>query len=150
MKKAVLKNVAIFTGKHLCWSLFLIKLRAFRPATILKRDSNTGVSFEYCEVFKNTYLKNIWERLLLHLLTSMTLTYFMQLISFYTLLKQKTSSFLVFEGCKETSSIKWVNNFCSCYIVVKSYIVTSQLLRLATQYFQISWHCYINRNCLTF
>ena len=41
-KKAVLKNFAIFAGKHLCWSLFLIKLQAFRPI-----------------------LKNIWERLLL-------------------------------------------------------------------------------------
>ena len=28
MKKAVLKNFAIFTGKQLCWSLFLIKLQA--------------------------------------------------------------------------------------------------------------------------
>ena len=27
-KKVVLRNFAIFTGKHLCWSLFLIKLRA--------------------------------------------------------------------------------------------------------------------------
>ena len=27
-KKAVLKNIAIFTGKHLCWSLFFIKLQA--------------------------------------------------------------------------------------------------------------------------
>ena len=26
IKKAVLNNFAIFTGKHLCWSLFLIKL----------------------------------------------------------------------------------------------------------------------------
>ena len=26
IKKAGLKNFAIFTGKHLCWSLFLIKL----------------------------------------------------------------------------------------------------------------------------
>ena len=26
MKKAVLKHFAIFTGKHLCWSIFLIKL----------------------------------------------------------------------------------------------------------------------------
>ena len=26
IKKAVLKNSGIFTGKHLCWSLFLIKL----------------------------------------------------------------------------------------------------------------------------
>ena len=27
-KKDVLKNFANFTGKHLCWSLFLIKLQA--------------------------------------------------------------------------------------------------------------------------
>ena len=27
-KKGVLKNIAIFTAKHLCWSLFLIKLQA--------------------------------------------------------------------------------------------------------------------------
>ena len=26
-KKIVLKNFAIFSGKHLCWSLFLIKLQ---------------------------------------------------------------------------------------------------------------------------
>ena len=25
-KKAVIKNFAIFTGKHLCWSLFLIQI----------------------------------------------------------------------------------------------------------------------------
>ena len=42
-KKAALKNFAIFTGNHLCWSLFLIKLKALRPATLLKRDSNAGV-----------------------------------------------------------------------------------------------------------
>ena len=58
-KKGALKNVANFTGKHLCWSLFSIKLRDFcdgafyensgyfnyfrkklhcrRPATLLKR-----------------------------------------------------------------------------------------------------------------
>ena len=29
------KKIAIFTGKHLCWSLFLIKLQAFRPFDIL-------------------------------------------------------------------------------------------------------------------
>ena len=39
----VLKNFAIFTEKHLCWSLFLIKLQASRPATLLKRDSDKGV-----------------------------------------------------------------------------------------------------------
>ena len=29
--------------KHLCWGLVLIKLQVFRPATLLKRDYNTGV-----------------------------------------------------------------------------------------------------------
>ena len=43
MKKPLLKNFAIFTGKQLCWRLFLIKLQAFSPETLLKRDSNTGV-----------------------------------------------------------------------------------------------------------
>ena len=37
-KKAVLKNFAIFTGKHLCWSLFF---NFFKK--VLKRDSNTDV-----------------------------------------------------------------------------------------------------------
>ena len=36
-------NCAIFTGKHLCWSFSLIKLLVFRPATLLKRDSNADV-----------------------------------------------------------------------------------------------------------
>ena len=40
-KVAVLENLMIFTEKRLNWSLFLIKLQAFRPAALLKRDSNT-------------------------------------------------------------------------------------------------------------
>ena len=42
-KLDVLKNFASLTGKHLCWSLILIKLQALRPATLLKTDSNTSV-----------------------------------------------------------------------------------------------------------
>ena len=41
-KMGALKNPAIFTEKHLCWSLFLTKLQVFRPATLLKRDCNTS------------------------------------------------------------------------------------------------------------
>ena len=41
IKKTVRKNLAIFTEKRLCLSLFLIKLQTFRPATLSKRDSNT-------------------------------------------------------------------------------------------------------------
>ena len=45
-KIGVIKFFAIFTGKHLCWSLFPIKLQDGRPTTLLKRDrdSNIGVS----------------------------------------------------------------------------------------------------------
>ena len=39
----VLKDFAIFTGKHLCWSLFLIMFQALRSATLSERDSITGV-----------------------------------------------------------------------------------------------------------
>ena len=38
---AVPKNLLKFTGKHLCQSLFLIKLQAW-PANLLKRDSSKG------------------------------------------------------------------------------------------------------------
>ena len=43
IEKAAFKKFTTFTGKHLCWSLFLIKLRVWRPATLFKRESNTGV-----------------------------------------------------------------------------------------------------------
>ena len=43
IKISVLKNFAIFTGKHLCRSLFLRKLQVLKPASLLKGDSNTGV-----------------------------------------------------------------------------------------------------------
>ena len=39
----LIQDMAIFTGKHLCWFLFSTKLRTFRPATLLKEDSNTSV-----------------------------------------------------------------------------------------------------------
>ena len=42
-KTSVFRNFANFTGKHLCLSLFLIKLQAFSPANLLKRGSNAGI-----------------------------------------------------------------------------------------------------------
>ena len=61
-KKAVLKNFSILTGKYLCSSLFLIKLRPFRSATFLKRDLTQVFFWEYCEIFKNAYFKEyLWK-----------------------------------------------------------------------------------------
>ena len=42
-KMGVLKNFGNFTGKHPCWTLFLIKLQAFSLAILLKRDPNTDI-----------------------------------------------------------------------------------------------------------
>ena len=43
-KIGILKNFAIVTGKHLCWSHFLIKVT---PAQVF--------SYEYCENFKRSF-----------------------------------------------------------------------------------------------
>ena len=43
VKTGVFKNLQKFTGKHLCYSLFLIRLQVFRPATLLNSDSNTDI-----------------------------------------------------------------------------------------------------------
>ena len=48
-KICVVDNFPNFTGKHLCWSCFLITFQTWRPATLLKRDSNTSV-----------FLWNLW------------------------------------------------------------------------------------------
>ena len=57
IEKAVLKNVAISTRKHLCWSLLLMDMQGSRLATFLKSGSNTPVIFccEYYKIFKNIY-----------------------------------------------------------------------------------------------
>ena len=38
MQKAVLKNFAIFTGKRLCWSFFLITLQLQTPTQVLSHE----------------------------------------------------------------------------------------------------------------
>ena len=43
IKKGVLRNFTKFTGKCLCQSLFSNKVSGLWPATLLRRDSGTGV-----------------------------------------------------------------------------------------------------------
>ena len=68
-KKDALKNFVSFIGKHLCWSLFfLIKLQAFRPTTLLRRDSNTGCfPMKFANFLRTSTSMIIYERLLLSL-----------------------------------------------------------------------------------
>ena len=42
-KKGVLRNFGKFIEKHMCQKLFFNKVAGLRPATLLKRDSSTGV-----------------------------------------------------------------------------------------------------------
>ena len=68
-KKDVLKIFANFTGKHLCWSLFLIKIQVFRPVTLSKRDSNTAIFLKFAKFLRTSILKDICKRLLLQFLS---------------------------------------------------------------------------------
>ena len=60
----VLKNVEAFIGKHLCWSLFLIKLQVTRLVTLLKRDSNRRFLVNITNL-RTPISENIREQLLL-------------------------------------------------------------------------------------
>ena len=53
------RNFPIFTGKHLCWSHFLIKLQVLWPATLFKRGFNTGV---FLWILRNNYGKLFWQK----------------------------------------------------------------------------------------
>ena len=58
VKEGVLKNFANFTGKHLRWSIFLLKQQDFWLAALSKRNSNTGVFLsEHSEIFINSYFE---------------------------------------------------------------------------------------------
>ena len=39
----VLKDFAMLTIEHLCWSHLFMKLQAWSPAILLEKESNTGV-----------------------------------------------------------------------------------------------------------
>ena len=53
-KKGAPRSFASFTGKKLCWSLFLTELQVFRLAALLKRDWTHMFSYGIYKSFKNT------------------------------------------------------------------------------------------------
>ena len=54
-KIGALKDFTNITEKHLCWSLFLIKLQALRPAILLKTYSNI---VDILQKFQNFFTEN--------------------------------------------------------------------------------------------
>ena len=56
VKKGVLRNLAKFTGKYLCQSLFFNKVAGLRPATLLnKKLWHMCFSVNFRKVSKNTF-----------------------------------------------------------------------------------------------
>ena len=64
IKNTILKMFAIFTWKHLCCSLFLIKSQAFRSVTLLQRIHHKWFLVNIAKILRTTILKNICDRLL--------------------------------------------------------------------------------------
>ena len=60
-EKGILKKLAIFIGKCLCSSFFLIKLQAWKPLTLLQRHFNTWILLWIflwiSEIFKSFYFE---------------------------------------------------------------------------------------------
>ena len=65
VQKVVLKNFANFTGKHECWSLFLIKLQGCN--FIKKNFRRSCFSVRLAKFLRKPFFKNICEWLLLYL-----------------------------------------------------------------------------------
>ena len=51
LQKKLFLKVSQYSQENKCVSLFLIKLQVFSPASLLKRDSNTGVFLWILQIF---------------------------------------------------------------------------------------------------
>ena len=54
-KIGILKNLTNFIKKYQCWSIFLTRLQAWRPVTLLKRDSTKVFFCKICNISKNIF-----------------------------------------------------------------------------------------------
>ena len=67
MKKAVLRNFAKFTGKHLCQSLFFNKVASFTLATLLKKRLwHRCFPVNFAKFLRTPFLQNTSGRLFLY------------------------------------------------------------------------------------
>ena len=62
MKKVVLRNIAKFTGKHLCQSLFFNNVAGLRPVTSLKeRLWHTCFPVNYSKFLRTSFFtEHLW------------------------------------------------------------------------------------------
>ena len=73
-KKGVVKMLTKFTGKHLCRSLFFIKVADLRPATLLKKRLAQLLPVNFTKFLRTSFSQNTC-RLLLKLMVHLVLTF---------------------------------------------------------------------------
>ena len=135
IEKAVFKNFAIFTGKHLCWRLLLIDLWASSPATFFKRDSNAGV-VNIVKFLRTLILTKICEQLLLQsilLIINISSWVLVSALNSIGLLQRSSSRFKEFSlGCLVVgSSLIWKKRKISRDGHSFSFVVTRCTTRLS-------------------
>ena len=82
LKIGVFKTFALFTGKYLCWSLSSVKLQAWKPETVLKRDSNTYNSDKQFVLNKRSHLlKHLCDSSVIHLKSLWQCQVFLHILS---------------------------------------------------------------------
>ena len=59
-KKYVLENFEVFTGKHLCRSLFFNKVADLRSSTSIKRDSDMGFFANFAKFLRTLFSENTY------------------------------------------------------------------------------------------
>ena len=98
------KNFTKFSGKHLCWSLFLNKVSGLRPSTLLKkRPQQRCFPVHFVNILRTLFLQNTSRRLLLFVI-HLTVSFFKKVLHIYSnllLLEKltKTHNFVIFSFC---------------------------------------------------
>ena len=59
-KISVLIDFANFTGKHLCWSLFLIKLQSLKVCNFIKNTPTRCFPVKFAKYLNTLFLQNIY------------------------------------------------------------------------------------------
>ena len=77
LKRGFLKKFAIFTGKQMCQSLFLIKLMGFRPATLFNKTPRQVFPCVHRVKILSTpvFTEKLWWQLFYQLIASCSVSY---------------------------------------------------------------------------
>ena len=114
-KKSVLRNFAKFTGKHLCQSLFFIKVAGLRSATLLKKKLwHRFFPMNFAKFLRTPFLQNTSGGCFCNNLCFFTLQYFVTTFlipNCFTAIKPDRKSYHENERDKENYSYSYSNYF---------------------------------------